>query len=188
MADEHRSRYGWVMVGVSALIMGMGFGTQVSVSVFIKPLGDEFGWARGEISFAYTLAAFCSGISGMLMGYLADRLPTRAIVLYGSIVLGAAYIALSFMQARWQLYLFYGVLVGGMCQGAFLSPLLTNVGFWFERNKGLALGMTLAGQSLGAALVPLAARMLITEFGWRQAYTLLGIFAWVLLIPLALLI
>jgi MFS family permease len=134
------------------------------------------------------LAAFCSGISGMLMGYLADRLPTRAIVLYGSVVLGAAYMALSFMQARWQLYLFYGVLVGGMCQGAFLSPLLTNVGFWFERNKVLALGLTLAGQSLGAALVPLAARMLISEFGWRHAYTLLGVFAWVLLIPLALMI
>ncbi len=186
--EYFRGRYGWVMVGLAAMIMGMGFGTQVSISVFIQPLGDEFGWARGDISFAYTLAAYCTGLSGILMGYLADRVPTRGLVLFGSTVLGATYLALGFVTARWQLYLLYGPLIGGMCQGAFLAPLLTNVGFWHDRHKGIALGLTLAGQSIGAALVPLAARLLISEIGWRQAYMVLGLGVWCLLIPAALLV
>ncbi len=186
--EYFRGRYGWVMVGLAALIMGMGFGTQVSISVFIKPLSEEFGWARGDISFAYTLAAYCSGLSGIFMGFMADRVSTRALVLFGSIMLGATYMMLSFITARWQLYLLFGVFVGGLCQGAFLAPLLTNVGFWHDRHKGIALGLTLAGQSMGAALVPLVARLLISEVGWRHAYVAMGLGAWCVLIPVALLV
>jgi MFS family permease len=186
--ENFRGRYGWVMVAVAALTLGMGFGTQVSISVFIKPLGDEFGWPRGDISLAYTLAAYCSGFSGIFMGYLADRMATRIIVVFGSVVLGLTYFMLGFVEARWQLYILYGPFIGGMCQGAFLAPLLTNVGFWFDRHKGLALGLTLAGQSLGAALVPLVTRVLISEFGWRYAYHAMGIGILCLLVPMALLI
>jgi MFS family permease len=183
-----RARYGWVMVFVAGSLMGMGFGAQVSVSVFLKPLGAELGWARGDISFAYSLAAFFSGASGVLMGYWADRYGARRFVLGGSLMMGVAYVLLSFVTQRWELYVLYGLLVGGLCQGAFLAPMLTNVGFWFDKDKGLALGLALAGQSLGAALVPLAARLLISSLGWRQAYQALGIGAWAILVPLALLV
>jgi MFS family permease len=176
------------MVAVSALIMGMGFGTQVSVSVFIQPLNAEFGWARGDISFAYTLAAFFSGLGAVVMGHLADRISPRIQVAVGAVTMGVAYQLLSRSTALWQFYLLYGVLIGGLCQGSFMTPLLTNVGFWFDRHRGVALGATLAGQSLGAALVPLLSRFLITELGWRTAYQALGLGAWALLIPLALLV
>lgn len=186
--ESPRGGYGWVMVAVAALTLGLGFGSQVAISVFIQPLSEEFGWARGEISLAYTLAAYCSGASGVLMGYLADRFATRRIVTTGAAMLAAAYLALGFVQARWQLYVLYGPFLGGLCQGAFVAPLLTNVGFWFERHKGLALGITLAGQSLGAALVPLLARVLISAVGWRNAYHLMGITVLCTLVPLTLLI
>jgi MFS family permease len=180
-----RVRYGWVMVTAAALIMGMGFGAQVTVSVFITPLAAEFGWTRGDISFAYTLAATCAGLSGVLMGYLADRVSTRSLVLLGAAALGLAHVLLGQITERWQLYLLYGPLLGALAQGAFMAPLVTNVGLWFQRNKGLALGLAMAGQSLGAALVPLTARLLISEVGWRQAYHIMGLGAWCLLVPLA---
>jgi MFS family permease len=185
---QRSSGYAWLMVGVSGLIMGMGFGTQVTVSVFLQPLNQEFGWARGDISFAYTLAAFFSGLGALVMGHLADRISPRIQVAIGAVTMGVAYLLLSHATQLWQFYLLYGVLIGGLCQGSFLTPLLTNVGFWFEKHRGIAMGAALGGQSLGAAIVPLVARYLITEFGWRQAYLLMGYGAWAILIPLALLV
>jgi MFS family permease len=186
--SDRPSAQAWLMVVVSALIMGMGFGTQVTVSVFLAPLHSEFGWARGDISFAYTLAAFFSGLGAVIMGHLSDRISPRIQVAVGAVTMGIAYELLSRSTQLWQFYILYGVMIGGLCQGSFMTPLLTNVGFWFNKHRGIAMGATLAGQSLGAAVVPLVARYLITETGWRSAYQWMGLGAWALLIPLALLV
>ncbi|MEE8076960.1 MAG: hypothetical protein V3T60_15195 [Candidatus Binatia bacterium] len=66
-------RYGWVMVAVSAIVIGMGFGILWSFPIFLKPLAAEFGWHRGETAFAYSAATFLIGVVGILMGDLADR-------------------------------------------------------------------------------------------------------------------
>lgn len=189
MADSQRpSGYAWLMVAVSGMIMGTGFGTQVTVSVFLQPLHGEFGWDRGEISFAYALASFFSGLGAVVMGHLSDRISPRIQVLVGACIMGVAYLLLSQASQLWHFYLLYGVMIGGLCQGSFVTPLLNNVGFWFERHRGVAMGATLAGHSLGAAVVPLIARILITDFGWRNAYQFMGYGSWALLIPLALLV
>jgi len=186
--SQRPSGYAWLMVVVSGIIMGSGFGAQVTVSVFIQPLNGEFGWARGDISFAYTLAAFFSGVGSVVMGHLADRISPRIQVIAGTVIMGIAYQLLSHGDRLWEFLVLYGVMIGGLCQGSFMTPLLTNVSFWFERHRGMAMGATLAGQSLGAAIVPLIARTLITELGWRQAYQAMGYGAWAVLIPLALLV
>ncbi len=186
--SQRPSGYAWLMVAVSGLIMGSGFGAQVTVSVFIQPLNGEFGWARGDISFAYTLAAFFSGLGSVVMGHLADRVSPRLQVIAGTVLMGVSYLLLGHADQLWEFYVLYGVMLGGLCQGSFMTPLLTNVSFWFERHRGLAMGATLAGQSVGAAIVPLIARTLISELGWRQAFQALGYGAWVVLIPLALLV
>jgi MFS family permease len=109
-------------------------------------------------------------------------------VIAGTVLMGISYQLLSRSTQLWQFYLLYGVMIGGLCQGSFMTPLLTNVSFWFERYRGVAMGATLAGQSVGAAIVPPIARYLITELGWRQAYQVMGYGAWAVLIPLALLV
>lgn len=106
----------------------------------------------------------------------------------GVVTLGASQLLLSYVQSLWQLYLLYGVLVGGLSISAFYVPLVSNVGFWFDRNKGLAIGLTLGGQVAGAACVPYLARFLISTMGWRDTYLVLGLLAWVVLFPLIFLI
>jgi len=139
-------------------------------------------------SLAYSCATFMTGLMGIAMGRLVDRFSPRPIVLTGAVVLGAGHLLLSRLGAAWQLYLLYGLMVGGVGGGCFLVPLLTNVGFWFERHKGLAIGVAMAGQSLGGAFMPGVSRLLLSHMTWREAYATLGLATWLLIIPVALLV
>lgn len=177
--------YGWVMVVVAAIFMGMGSGSLVSISVFLKPMATEFGWLRGQTAFAYLVGTAAVGVGGIVMGHLADRLPTRRIALAGAVFLGLAYLLLARQSALWQFYLLY-CLMGGLGTAAFMAPLLANVGKWFERNRGMAIGFATAGFGLVQSLLPYASRHLISTSGWRGAYTTLGIFTLALLVPLTL--
>ncbi len=177
--------YGWVMVVVAAIFMGMGAGSLVSISVFLKPMATEFGWLRGQTAFAYLAGSIAVGVGGIVMGHLADRLPTRRIALSGAVFLGLAYLLLARQRALWQFYLLY-CLMGGLGTAAFMAPMLANVGKWFERNRGLALGSATAGFGLVQSLLPYASRHLISTSGWSGAYTILGIFTLALLVPLTL--
>ena len=64
-----KSRYGWVIVAVSFVMMGMGFGILVNISVFLKPLVAEFGWSRGETAFAFTAGTIAAGLTGIMGGW-----------------------------------------------------------------------------------------------------------------------
>ena len=180
-------RYGWIMVAVSFVIMGLQFGALVSISVFLKPLVAEFGWERGNTAFAYTAGTGAVGLGGIVMGWMADRFSTRPVVLFGSVMLGLSLLLLSYLKTLWQLYLFYCIL-GGLGFAALNVPIITNVGLWFSRNKGLALGIISAGGALGQGLVPYFARYLMNISGWRETYTSLAVIFWAVLVPLALLI
>jgi MFS family permease len=175
------------MAVVSFVIMGLQFGALVSISVFLKPLVAEFGWERGNTAFAYTAGAGAAGLGGIVMGWMADRFSTRPVVLFGSVMLGLSLLLLSYLETLWQLYLFYCIL-GGLGFAALNVPIITNVGQWFSRNKGLALGIVSAGGALGQGLVPYFARYLMIFSGWRGAYTTLAVIFWAMLLPLALLI
>ena len=179
--------YGWVMVGIAPLFLGFAMGSIGAISVFLKPLATDFGWLRGETSFAYLAASAAIGLGGLLMGYLADRYTTRRIVLLGALALGLSYLGMARQETLWQFYLFSS-LSAGLGSAAFFAPLLANVGGWFTQNKGLAIGVTTAGQALGQGIVPYVASFLISGMGWRGAFTALGVFALAGLFPLAFLI
>lgn len=182
------SRRAWVMAFSSSLMLGAAFGTMLCITVFLKPLEAEFGWERGVTSFAYSISAFFVGSFGIGMGRLVDRISVRPILLFGAVMMGISQMLLSRIDSLWQLYLIYGLLVGALANGSFLVPLMTNIGFWFERNKGLAVGVVMAGQSLGGALMPALARWLIASLGWREAYLVLGAVSMTVLIVLALIV
>ncbi|HXV09378.1 MAG TPA: MFS transporter [Burkholderiales bacterium] len=189
MGDNLRpeSRYAWLLVIVASLLMGMGAGALISIATFLKPLSADFGWLRGETSFAYMAGAFAMGVGGIGMGYLSDRYATRPVVVAGVIILGGSLLLLSTQSSLWQFYLYYCVL-GGLGSAALDAPLLANVGNWFDRNKGLALGLALAGRALGQGGVPFLAGMLIASVGWRNAYAVLGVMCLVGMLPLTLFI
>lgn len=181
------SAYAWFLVVVASLLMGMGAGALISISTFLKPISVDFGWLRGETAFAYMAGAIAMGLGGVAMGYLSDRYSTRPVVMVGIVCLGGALLLLATQSALWQFYLYYALL-GGFGAAALDAPLLANVGHWFDRNKGLALGVALAGRALGQGLVPFTAGLLIANSGWRFAYAALGIASLAAMLPLAFLV
>ena len=181
------SRSGWVMVVVSFLLIGTVSGVMNSISVFLIPLSEDFGWLRGETAFALMAGLLAMGVCGIGMGWLFTRYPARLIVLTGTAVLGLALFLLSRQQSLRQFYLLY-ILMGGIGYGALWSPLLANLGEWFERHRGLALGIVTGGQQLGGGVVPYLAGFLIAAGGWREAYGYMGYFTLGVLLPLALLV
>lgn len=162
------------MVFVGFTLMAMSFGSLGAVGVFLKPIAADYGWSRGSIALGYTTAAFSAASFGILWGFMADSMPTRRFMFMGVLAIALATLALSQTSARWQFYLFY-FLFGAFGHGALMSTIWANVGQWFVRNKGLALGIGMAGGAFGQGTVPFIARLLISAYGWQSAYLILGL-------------
>lgn len=187
MTPHPDPRVARLMVGACAVMVAMAFGAIATVAVFLTPLGIEFGWSRGDLSLAYSIAGVATGLGGIVMGHVADRVPIRRVVLGGALVLVAAFVLLARLQSTTGLYLVHALLgLAGI--GAIMAPLNSVAGLWMARNPGLAIGLVSAGGALGQGLVPFLARHLVLEQGWRQAYETLGLLYLAVMVPLALFI
>ena len=167
--------YGWWIVVASAV--GLFWGVPVTVycfSVFLKPLMQEFHAGRAAISLGFTLHLLAAAFSAPLVGWLIDRHGCRKVILIGTAIFGSILLAnWAFSVSLGRFYLFCMLLgvalhsVGPIPYGAIVSR-------WFDRKRGLALGLMMLGIGLGAILMPAFAQQLIARFGWRAAYAILG--------------
>ena len=179
--------YGWVMVLVVFVLSGLAFGSMASISVFLKPVSLEFGWSRGQTSFAYTVASLSSAVFGVLWGQVADKYGTKWFGFVGAICMSLVLFALSSLDSIVQFYTLY-FLFGAMGSALLFSPLYANVGFWFKENPGLALGLAASGGAIGQAFIPHLSGILIESSGWKMAYVNLAIIYILISLPIAFLI
>jgi len=179
--------YGWVMVLVVFVLSGLAFGSMASISVFLKPVSFEFGWSRGQTSFAYTVASLSSAVFGVLWGQVADKYGTKWFGFVGAICMSLVLFTLSSLDSIVQFYTLY-FLFGAMGSALLFSPLYANVGFWFKENPGLALGLAASGGAIGQAFIPHLSGILIESSGWKMAYVNLAIIYILISLPIAFLI
>lgn len=184
-AREHP--YGWVIVSVATISLALGFGAGGVVSVLMKPLEQEFGWFRADISMAYTAYSLGAAIGGLFWGALSDRIGARPIAMIGTLGMSAGLAALKWQHSLWQLDILF-FLIGSVGFACLFTPLTALTGLWFNARKGLAIGIATAGGALGQGVVPYFGRLLITELGWRDAMLALGAAFLVILIPLMFLL
>ncbi|MDP6429060.1 MAG: MFS transporter [Rhodospirillales bacterium] len=185
--DLTNPTYGWVMAAVVFILTGLSFGVLGSAGVFMKPLAAEFGWSRGSLSLGYTAVTLATAASTVIWGILADRHGTRWITMFSAPVLGVSLLLLSRIDSLWEFYA-YHLLFGALGHGALTGPLYANVSLWFRRNIGLAIGITISGGAVGQGVVPMIARLLISEYGWSDTYAILGTGYLIIAIPVALLV
>jgi MFS family permease len=179
--------YRWVIVFSVAAMLAIAMGQLVNgLSVFFIPLEQEFGWPRGSIALINSAGLVGLAIGSIVMGAIADRTNIRNVSLFGALVIGFSLLAVSGANMLWQFYMLF-FLAGAFGGGSLFAPLIALVGNWFRIGAGLAIGIASAGQAVGQGGVPFGTALLIEMFGWRGAFTALGIISLATLVPLALL-
>jgi MFS family permease len=176
--------YGWWVVLTSAFAVFWGVPITVySFSVFLKPLILDFHSTRAAVSLAFTLRSIVDAICIPFVGWLIARFGTRRVILPAAVIFGLMLLSIRVMSGGiGQFYVFY--VAFALAGSVGFGPLAYGnvVSFWFDRRRGLALGLTMLGIGCGAMILPPFAQLLIVHFGWRGAYAILGLV--VLLVPL----
>jgi MFS family permease len=185
--SQRRLAYGWVVVGASALIVCIGMGALFSLGVFLKPMADAMGWSRAAISTVALLNWIAMGLGSFCWGALSDRVGTRAVAVAGGLLLGLGLVLSSQVQALWQLYVTFGFMVG-FAVGAFYAPLTSTATKWFTARRGLAVALVSAGIGVGILTIAPLARALTSLWDWRIALLVIGDLAWLIVVPVALVI
>jgi MFS family permease len=175
----------WVVVfaSVIGLLVGNGPVMQFTFGTLMPVVSREFGWSRGTVSSAIVIGLWMTGLATPVVGGLVDRFGVRKVVLPAIVLFSLATISVAFVPASPVAFTALYALMGLGAAGQ--TPLIyaQAISARFDEQRGLALGIAMAGVGLGAALVPQFAQALIRIAGWRGAYAGLGILTLVLAFP-----
>jgi sugar phosphate permease len=177
--------YGWWVVLATSLIHWWGAGTFFySFTAFFNPLVEEFGWSYAAVSFAASIRNIEGGIASPLVGWAADRVGARRLLLAGSVLSGAGFVLLSRIQTLSGFYLLFIFLSIGSSL-LFPIPGWAAVTNWFVRKRGTAIGILSGAIGLGGGLIYVV-NLLINTYGWRSSLVIIGIGMWAIGIPCSL--
>lgn len=177
--------YAWVVVIVLAITLTIASGARFLFGVVLKPLSEEFGWNRAQLTGAVLVAMIVLSICQPIVGILVDRVGPKKILVSGLALLGVALVPFSYVTNLWQVYLLYGLLMSFGLAAA--SPVLSTalVGRWFTEKRGLAMSVATSGSAFGQLLiVPLAAWIML-KTSWQMTYQVLAVALLLVALPLS---
>jgi MFS family permease len=178
------TRASWVVASVALFVMLMSFGGAWITSVALKDIASEVGGSRSIPALASALAWLGSGVGGILMSRLADRIGTRWVVICDSLMIGVG-LSISTLGPPWPLWIGHGLFIGLIGLGSINAPLYIYVSRWFDYRRGSALALISSGSYLaGAAWPPLFERA-ISSMGWRHTMLWYALIEIVIVVPLA---
>jgi len=188
VASQNKTKffYGWWIVVGSIIGLSLGYSViSMSFGTFIKAFETSFGWTRGQISFGPTIIGITAIFFFPYVGRLVDKHGVRKILIPSTLLFGFTIASMSMLTASiWHLY--------AMCiliplLGAGTAPLTYSriLVSWFNKKRGLALGIGLAGVGLGTTMVPLIASYFMEHYSWREAYLAIGLLIVVVALPIA---
>jgi MFS family permease len=158
-----------------------------SSAVFFVPVLKHFGWTRAKFSVAMSIGWVTGGATGPLIGWLADRVNPKRMIVVGATITGVLYILLSRATTFGEFLAINGLF--GICVGASTTiPCSILIASWFERQRGLAIGIAFAAAPIGGAGMTPLANYIITVAGWRAGYFALALPILVVVVPLVVLL
>jgi MFS family permease len=191
-ADHWSSRlpfyYGWLIVGIGFVTMGVGVTARTAFSLLMPPLIDEFGWQRGLAAGAFSFGFLVSALLSPIVGRVMDAQGPRVVILTGVLLTTAGLLLAPAIERPWHLYATLGVLVSAganMMTYTAHSQFLPN---WFVRWRGLAISIAFSGVGVGAIVLLPWLQSIIVTGGWRASCWAMGLLAISVLGPLNLLV
>lgn len=177
--------YGWWVVFAAAIGQIHAYGAIIvfTFSLFIEALSAEFGWSRAQISLAFTLPSYTIIAVAPIVGRLIDHFGVSVVLLRSSIFLGILTASLYLLDGS--LWHFYAVffLLPILGAGTFPTSYSRAIINWFDRRRGLALGIGLVGTGVGAAILPPITSNVIALYGWREGFLFLGLLILLIGVP-----
>ena len=172
--------YPWLIAIMGLLVLMISNGLTITgITAFDPALLTEFGWSRAVLKFRDLLTLLLAGLMAPFLGMLIDRVGPRLLVLCGSLLLAALYFAYSQVHSIGQVYLIH-IGFAAVLVAAGLNVAVIMVSQWFVAKRGVALGITLVGTSLGGVILPKIIVVMLPTLGWRES------FMWLSVVPLAL--
>jgi MFS family permease len=181
---ESRIYYGFIISIAAFFVLFSAYGVRFAYGVFFKPMAQELGFSAATTSAAYSISFFCEGIFSLVSGGLADRFGPRIVLSLSSVLVVAGYCLMLLVHSPWQLYLFYGILIGvGM--GAMFVPLISMTARWFNARRNLMTGLVSSGAGAGMLFIPSYTAHLIDDYGWRYSFLIMGVSVFVVVMAAA---
>jgi MFS family permease len=174
MFSSFQNRWWIAVASCSGLVVTSGTVIVFAFSVFLKPVTEELGIARSLLASGVLAAYLVCGVATPFMGALADRWGSRSVLLPGIALFALSVASFSLLQPSQYLLLSLFALAGLFGAAQNTVPYAKVISKWFDRDRGMALGVATAGVGLGVAIVPAFSGFLISTHGWRVAYVGLG--------------
>jgi MFS family permease len=186
--SEVDGRYAWVRLAASLAIASIGGVAMWSVVVTLPAVQAEFGVARGSAALPYTLTMIFTALGNVAMGRVVDRFGIVRPLLLSAAMLGLGYFAAAASQSILQFALAQGLFLGLFGCSVTFGPLLADVSHWFVRRRGIAVSVCASGSYLAGTVWPPVVQHAIDMFGWRHTHMAIGVFCFVTIVPLTLLL
>jgi MFS family permease len=185
-AASIESRASWTAAFLTLGILSISYGAPLIVVVGLKPIQDSLGTDRSVIALAGALVWIGTGLGGIMMGWLAERIGIRFTASIGAVMMAAG-LALSSTGSIWALFIGHGVLVGLVGNGAIYAPLVVYITRWFDRRRGSALALISSGQYIAGVVWPSVFERGIATYGWQTTMLAYAAVVIVAILPLTLL-
>jgi len=170
---QNRYFYGYVVVATSFAIQVIGWGIHNSYGVFFNPIIKEFGWSRASVAGAASISILVHGLLSIFVGALNDRIGPRLIMTGCGLLMGSGYLLMAKADNLWEIYLYYGIIIGMGVSGTDVV-LLSTVARWFIRLRGAMSGILKVGTGLGMVIAPIFITILLALYPWRTCFAILG--------------
>lgn len=178
--------YGWVVVASVTLILTATSGARFLYGVVLKPVSEQFGWDRSDLTIAVVINMFVLSLFQPVIGAVVDRVGSRTVLVGGAVALGLVLIPISYATELWQFYVLYGVVAAVALTAT--SPVNTTslVSGWFTERRGTALAIATSGSAFGQLLIVPLATFTLNRTDWETVYRILAMALLAVIAPVCL--
>ncbi len=181
-----RLDYSSIVLATGFVVLFFNSGTRYAFGLMLKPMTDDLGWSRSELSLALAAFMLVSALAMPFAGRLADRYSIRTVLAAGGLVVALGIGLTGQVQSHWQLFVAYGLVYALGHAATSIPTVSVMISRWFVRRRGLANSVAVSGNAIGQLVIITVLASLLSSLGWRTSYAVLGAANFVIVVPLAL--